>query len=218
MKKKLPDFYKTVAEEVLCRCHPKEGVWLDLGSGAGGVGLSLAEQTTSMIVMIDPNQDALQKALSEAKRAELGKRVIAIKAMAEDIPLPDNCIDLVVSRGSIFFWNDRAQGLREVFRILCPGGVAMVGGGLGASYPQWARQEFTRRRHEEMKKEGPEAYKRFQEARSSQTFQQLAHDAGLLDFEVVSDGEPDSESSQAGLGIWILLRKGNGKIKIDNLI
>jgi len=209
VEKELPDFYKTVAEEILCRCHPKEGVWMDLGSGAGGVGLSLAERTSSMIVMIDTNQDALQKALSEAKKAELDKRIIAIKAMAEDIPLPDNCIDLVVSRGSIFFWNDRAQGLREVFRILAPGGKAMIGGGLGASYPQWARQEFTRRRHEEMKKEGPEAYKRFQDARSFQTFQQLAKDAGLVDFEIAGDGEPDSESQQAGLGIWLLFRKGN---------
>jgi len=212
LKKELPDFYKTVAEETLCRCDPKEGVWVDLGSGAGGVGLSLAERTTSMIVMIDPNQDALQKALEEAKKAELGKRIIAIKAMAEDIPLPDNCIDLVVSRGSIFFWNDKAQGLREVFRILSPGGKAMIGGGLGATYPQWARQEFTRRRHEGMKKEGPEAYKRFQDARSPETFRQLANDAGLADFEIAGDGEPNSESSQAGLGIWLLFRKGNGKI------
>ena len=211
MGKELPDYYKTVAEEILYRCDPKEGVWVDLGSGAGGVGLSLAERTTSMIIMIDPNQDALQKALSEAKRAELGKRIIAIKAIAEDIPLPDNCVDLVVSRGSIFFWNDKAQGLREVFRILAPGGKAMIGGGLGTSYPQWARQEFTRRRHEEMKKEGPKAYKRFQDARSPETFRQLAKDAGLVDFDVVSDGEPDSESSQAGLGIWLLFRKDDEK-------
>jgi len=212
MQKELPDFYKTVVEDILHRCHPKEGVWVDLGSGAGGVGLSLLERTTSVIVMIDPNQDALQKALDDAKKAELGKRIIAIKAMAEDIPLPDNCIDLVVSRGSIFFWNDKAQGLREVFRILAPGGKAMIGGGLGTSYPEWARQEFTRRRHEGVKKEGSEAYKRFQEDRSPQTFRQIAKDAGLVDFEIISDGEPDSESSQAGLGIWLLFRKDNEKI------
>ena len=211
MKKELPDFYKTVAEEILHRCNPKEGVWVDLGSGAGGVGLSLSERTTSVIVMIDPNQEALQKALDDAKKAELGKRIIAIKAMAEDIPLPDNCIDLVVSRGSIFFWNDKAQGLREVFRILAPGGKAMIGGGLGTSYPEWARKEFTRRRHEGVKKKGIEAYKRFQEDRSPQTLKQLADNAGLVDFEVVSDGEPDSESSQTGLGIWLLFGKGDEK-------
>jgi len=205
--KELPDFYKTVAEEVICRCHPVEGVWVDLGAGPGGVGLALARQTSSVIALIDPDANALQKALEEARRTELGKRVVAIKAWAEAIPLSDNSVDLVVSRGSIFFWNDRAQGLREVYRILRRGGVAMIGGGLGASYPQWARQEFTRRRHEGVKKKGSEAYRRFREARSPLTFRQLAKDAGLGHFEIASDGDTDPDSPQAGLGIWLHFRK-----------
>jgi len=208
----LPDFYVTVSEEILCRCQPTEGVWVDLGAGPGGVGLALARQTNSTIVMIDPDENALQKALTEARVRELGRRVVAIKAWAEAIPLPDDSVHLVVSRGSIFFWNNKAKGIREVHRILRPGGAAMIGGGLGASYPQWARQEFTRRRHEGVKKKGAEAYRRFREARSPQTFRQIAQEAGLVNFDVVSDGEPDSGSSQAGLGIWLLFRKGNEKI------
>ena len=205
--KELPDFYATVSEEILCRCQPIEGVWVDLGAGPGGVGLALARQTNSTIVMIDPNEDALQKALSEARKEKLGNRVVAVNARAESIPLPDNSVDLVVSRGSIFFWNDKAKGVSEVYRILRPGGAAMIGGGLGASYPRWARHEFTRRRHEGVKKKGAGAYRRFREARSPHTFRQIAQEAGLVNFEVVSDGEPDPESSQAGLGIWLLFRK-----------
>lgn len=208
----LPDFYVTVSEEILCRCQPAEGVWVDLGAGPGGVGLALARQTNSTIVLIDPDENALQKALAEAPRAELGNRVVAVKGWAEAIPLLDNSVDLVVSRGSIFFWNDKVKGISEVYRILRPGGPAMIGGGLGKSYPQWARQEFTRRRHEGVKNKGQEAYRRFREARSPQTFRHIAQEAGLVNFEVVSDGEPDSESSQAGLGIWLRFRKANGKI------
>jgi ubiquinone/menaquinone biosynthesis C-methylase UbiE len=208
----LPDFYATVSEEVLCRCHPVEGVWVDLGAGSGGVGLALARQTNSTIVLIDPDEDALQKALAEARRTELGKRVVAVKGWAEAIPLPDNSVDLVVSRGSIFFWNDKAKGVSEVYRILRPGGAAMVGGGLGGSYPQWARQEFTRRRHEGVKNKGDDAYRHFREARSPQTFRRLAEDAGLRRFEIASDGAPEPDSPQAGLGIWLLFRKEEGKI------
>ena len=210
--KKLPDFYGTVAEEILFECHPLEGVWLDLGAGSGGVGLALAKRTISTIVLIDPTEDALQKALEKARRIGLGKRVVAIKSRAEAIPLSDNCMDLVVSRGSIFFWDDRVQGLREAYRILCRGGVAMIGGGLGASYPKWARQQFTRRRHEEARKRGTDAYRRFKEARSPQTFRRLAEEAGLQDFEIAGDGVPDPDSPQAGLGIWLRFRKENGKV------
>ena len=208
----LPDFYETVAEEIFRKCQPKEGLWIDLGAGPGGVGLALAKRTTSTIVLIDPNEGALQEALNKAQTTGLSKRVVAIKAQAEAIPLPDNCIDLVVSRGSIFFWNDKAQGIHEVYRILRPGGGAMIGGGLGMSYPEWARREFTRCRHEEVKRRGPDAYKRFILARSPQTFRRLAKEAELVDFEIAGDGTADPDSSEAGLGIWLRFRKENGKV------
>ena len=210
--KELPDFHVTVSEEILCRCQPVEGIWVDLGAGPGGVGLALARQTNSTIVMIDPDEDALQKAFAEARKTEFGNRVVAVKGRAEAVPLPDNSVDLVVSRGSIFFWNDKAKGIREVYRILRPGGAAMIGGGLGASYPQWARQEFTRRRHEGVKRKGDDAYRRFREARSPQTFRQIAQEAGLVNFEVDGNGGATSDSPKAGQGIWLLFRKENGKI------
>jgi len=47
------------------------------------------------------------------------------------MPLPSESVDLVFSRGSIFFWDDPAQGLQEVYRVLRPGGEAMIGGGRG---------------------------------------------------------------------------------------
>ena len=203
----LPDFYETVAEEILCKCHPREGVWLDLGAGAGGVGLALARRSTSTIVLVDPDSSSLRKASGLARESGLGRRVVTMAARAEAIPLPADCVDLVVSRGSIFFWKDRAQGLREVHRILRPGGAAMIGGGLGRSYPEWARRKFIRQRREGVKKGGPDAVRRFKEARSSRTFHKWAAEAGLTHFEVAGDGGYDPDSSQAGLGIWLWFRK-----------
>jgi len=203
----LPDYYETVVEEMLRKCHPGEGVWVDLGAGPGGVGLELARQSTSIMVLIDPNESALQKALRVARGSGLGKRVIAITGRAEAIPLPDDCIDFAVSRGSIFFWEDRPQGLREVYRILRPGGAAMIGGGMGELYPEWARREFIRRRHEGVKKRGPDAVRRFKEVRSSQTFRRWAEEAGLINFQVTGNGGHDPDSPKVGLGVWLRFRK-----------
>ncbi len=36
-----------------------------------------------------------------------------------------------MSRGSIFFWRDQATALREIMRVLKPGGWAYLGGGSG---------------------------------------------------------------------------------------
>ena len=204
---KLPDFYETVAEEILHKCHPREGVWLDLGAGAGGVGLALARRSTSTIMLIDPNEGSLQKASGFARESGLGKRVITIAAQAEAMPLPAGCIDLAVSRGSIFFWKDRAQGLSEVYRVLRPGGAAMIGGGLGRSYPEWARREFIRKRYESVKKGGPDAVRIFKEARSPRTFHKWAEKAGLTHFEVAGDGGYDPDSPHAGFGVWLRFTK-----------
>ena len=83
----------------------------------------------------------------------------------------------------------------------------MIGGGLGKSYPEWARREFIRQRYEGVKRGGPDAVRCFKEARSPRIFRQWAEEAGLTHFEVVGDGGYDPDSSQAGLGIWLRFRK-----------
>jgi SAM-dependent methyltransferase len=47
------------------------------------------------------------------------------------MPFTDGAVDLVVSRGSLPFWENRSRAFREIYRVLKPGGVAYVGGGFG---------------------------------------------------------------------------------------
>ena len=53
----LPDYYGTVAEDVLRLCPPQDGVWVGLGAGSGGLALALALAATSSatLVLVDPN-------------------------------------------------------------------------------------------------------------------------------------------------------------------
>jgi SAM-dependent methyltransferase len=47
------------------------------------------------------------------------------------IPFNAASMDLVVSRGSFFFWENLSRGFSECLRVLRPGGMAYIGSGFG---------------------------------------------------------------------------------------
>ena len=214
-KKPLPDLDPYVASDILEWCNPTAGVWVDLGAGSGGVALAVASAendaaSRSTIVLLDPDADAISGALRKGRGKGLGSRLVAVVGVAEKMPLPDNSVDLVFSRGSIFFWEDQAKGIREIHRVLRPGGQAMIGGGRGSKYPEWARREFTRRRQNNRKKDSPQA-KEFARLRDPATFRQWAKDAGIPDFEVVGQGGLPADDPRAAAGIWLRFTKREAK-------
>jgi len=194
----LPDWFKPVADDVLRYCRPESGLWVDLGCGSGGLGFALAEASQSTIALIEPNADVLSQAVQKARVSGLACRVIPIVARAESNPLPDASVDLVVSRGSIFFWSHPPDGLREVYRILRPGCRALIGGGFGSSYPAWAYEEFFKRRYENMRAQGEEARRKWEEPRRIEWLVEQATLAGI-EKTLVKPVPP---------GRWLLFEKG----------
>jgi len=195
--RQLPDWFVTVAEDVLEYCRPREGLWVDLGSGSGGLGRALARQSESSVLLIDPVAEKLREGLEEARNCGGGGRVMALAARAENMPLVDASVELLVSRGSIFFWDDPPSGLREVYRILRPGARAMIGGGFGSSYPEWALREFFRRRNGEVRTQGEQAVRRWDEPRRPEWLAAQARAAGI-ETALVEPVPP---------GLWLLFEK-----------
>ena len=204
----LPDPGPFVAADVLKYCEPAHGLWVDLGSGVGSVGLALARASGGVILLVDPDDQALRQAADRARQERIGGRVATVVGQAEALPIRTEAAELVVSRGSVFFWSDPSAGLREVYRVLRVGGKAMVGGGLGTEYPKWARQEFARRRLEAERSRGAESYTEFQRLRRPSTFGAWAQGAGLGSFEVFGDEGPSPDASFGGLGVWLRFTKG----------
>jgi len=199
-QRELPDWFGPVAEDVIEYCRPEPGVWVGLGCGSGGLAFALAQRSDSTILLTDPNAEVLGKAVVRARAAGLTGRVIPVISCAEKLPLPDDSVDLVASRGSIFFWDDPPQGLREVWRVLRPGCRAMIGGGLGSSYPDWAREEFYRRRNAAVRAEGEEAVRNWDEPRRPEWRAAQARAAGI-EAALIEPGPP---------GRWLLFEKENG--------
>jgi arsenite methyltransferase len=106
----------------LAQLHPGEKV-LDLGSG-GGIDVLLSAKRvgpTGFAYGLDMTDEML--ALAEKNKAEAGAENVAfLKGHIEDIPLPDNIVDVVISNCVINLSSDKGQVLREAFRVLTPGG------------------------------------------------------------------------------------------------
>jgi len=203
----LPSRYPYVVQDVLRYCRPTKGCWVDLGAGKGQVAIPLIEATGNPVIMLDPDQKALAGGLQIARRLGLQDRLSAVVGVAEAMPFPDNSVDLVVSRGSIFFWKDPVKGLQEVHRVLRPGGKAYLGGGAGSGYPKSAVEKLIQERREKMAGEEAEKWKRFVELRRPEQMRRWAQDAGLPQFTVMGRGALSADDPWVGQGVWLLYEK-----------
>ena len=107
------------------------GNCLDAGCRGGYLGLALAGMTDLHFTFLDISSKMLQRAEAHITEDGLENRARTLQADVHDIPLPDGTIDLVISRGSIPFWQDPGKALSEIYRLLSSRGRAFVGGGKG---------------------------------------------------------------------------------------
>ena len=106
----------------LAQLQPGEIV-LDLGSG-GGIDVLLSAKRvgpTGKAYGLDMTDEMLALA-NENKRKSGIANVEFLKGEIENIPLPDNSVDVVISNCVINLSADKGAVLREAFRVLKPGG------------------------------------------------------------------------------------------------
>ena len=102
--------------------HEGETV-LDLGSGAGADVLISARRVgpTGKAIGLDMTDEMLALARGNAAQAGV-ENVEFVKGYIEAMPLPDASVDVVISNCVINLSADKAAVLREVARVLRPGG------------------------------------------------------------------------------------------------
>jgi len=106
----------------LAQLKPGETV-LDLGSG-GGIDVLLSARRvgpTGKAYGLDMTDEMLALA-NENKRKAGVENVEFLKGEIENIPLPDNSVDVIISNCVINLSADKSKVLREAFRVLKPGG------------------------------------------------------------------------------------------------
>jgi ubiquinone/menaquinone biosynthesis C-methylase UbiE len=90
---------------------------LDVGCGTGKLLRKVrARWPTAQLIGVDATEEMVDVA------HRLAPAVTFCVGVAEVLPLPDASVDVALSTYSFHHWNDQAAGVREVARVLRPGG------------------------------------------------------------------------------------------------
>jgi arsenite methyltransferase len=92
----------------------------DVGAGTGLLTLGAVERVgpDDDVLAIDVSADALDELRANARAANISYFI----GQAEALPLPDESVDVVVTRSVLIYVHDKAEAAREFFRVLRPGG------------------------------------------------------------------------------------------------
>ncbi len=161
--------YPIIAEQITSMHGITSGNCIDLGAGPGALSISLAKITDLRLYAVDKSPHTFAIASHNIKDAGLENRITAIKSDIVNMPFENNFADLMISRGSIFFWQDLTGAFNEIYRVLKPGGKTHIGGGFGTpELKKFIFQEMAKKKDgfEEMSKKrmSPENMQRIRTA------------------------------------------------------
>jgi ubiquinone/menaquinone biosynthesis C-methylase UbiE len=103
------------------------GEAVDLGCGAGQLVMEMARKVPGLhMTGIDLSEKMLVDARLSAQLVGMEDRVDFRLGNVEEIPFPDQSLDLVISTASLHHWTDPVKVLNEVDRVLKPGGAYYI--------------------------------------------------------------------------------------------
>ena len=112
--------WATIAADVAALGLPAGGHVLDVGTGPGRLPVEISRRCPDIWVT---GLDVSPRMVEAAHAAiEPGQQVIAEVGDVAALPYRDGSVDLVVSTLSQHHWPDRAAAIRELARVLAPGG------------------------------------------------------------------------------------------------
>ena len=101
---------------------------LEIGFGSGALINKMAEVTTEGIIEgIDFSETMLKHANKANKRYIINGKVRLQNGECSTLPFENESFDKLCSVNTIYFWKDPDKYFREMFRVIKPGGMIVIG-------------------------------------------------------------------------------------------
>jgi ubiquinone/menaquinone biosynthesis C-methylase UbiE len=174
----------------------KDGIGIDLGSGPGTLIIELCKRTRMHWINADIDPNYFSSFYELAKENGVDQQISAIFADAHNLPFKDNYADIIVSRGSYHFWEDKVTAFSEIYRVLKPGAVAYIGRGFARDFPVETAKKIRSKQGKKMK------YNRNEKA---EELENIMNELGIKEYRIDISKPPGGEN--VNYGIWIEFHK-----------
>ncbi|MFX1310352.1 MAG: class I SAM-dependent methyltransferase [Promethearchaeota archaeon] len=103
------------------------GIILDLGCGTGNLIIKIAKAFPGTeIIGIDISSEVLDIAKLNVEKKVMNQFVKFKVGSAEDLPFPNESINLIISSLSLHHWLDPSRALKEIYRVLSKNGTCLI--------------------------------------------------------------------------------------------
>ncbi|MGI8570282.1 MAG: class I SAM-dependent methyltransferase [Methylocella sp.] len=101
---------------------------VEIGFGPGvGIQLLTSSASAGNVAGVDPSKEMVAQATTRNKQAIASGRVDLRRGSVTSLPFADNTFDKALAINSMQVWPDAVAGLREMRRVIKPGGKVALG-------------------------------------------------------------------------------------------
>ena len=123
--------------DAVLRINGSSGRVLDVATGTADVALMFTDRSNVTTTGIDVSPDMLRSGQHRVARCGRGDRIRLVLGKAEQLPFPDDMFDALTFTYLLRYVADPAATLRELFRVVRPGGAIANLEFLVPSNPVW---------------------------------------------------------------------------------
>lgn len=195
----LAPVYPMLAEQIVEEygLKNKVGIGIDIGSGPGSLIVQLCKRTRHMYwINADINTNHFAFFYPNLTDNALENRAGAVFADVHALPFRSDYADIIVSRGTFQFWDNKEVAFREILRVLKPGGTAFIGRGLPDAMPAQQAARL-RRKHGH----GPA----YDVAKTAERLENVMNSIGINDYRIRVYKNPDAP--EINYGVWVEFSK-----------